>query len=378
MKKLIKILVATPFYYPHWGGSERYVLELYTELLKTNKNVKVDVLAYDTEKTKTYKQVYKGMTVYRVPAWNILPGQFAVPNYFNLFKLLKELKRNSYSIINSQTRFFENSWWAPFVAKYLGAKSVLTDHCASHPVHTNSLVTLVAKIADFIFIKLIMNKYDSVIATSEATSKFLISQGAEAVDVVSNGIDTSEYIKGTKNNKKIQITFAGRMIESKGISLAVGAALKLVDRYPNLVFTFAGDGPLFSKLSKYARKNKIVFTGSLNKEDLQQLLSGTDIFLFPSTHHDGLPSVLLEAGMSECSVISTKSGGSADIILNNKTGIIFEPNLEALEEAIIILADNYQLRKEFSRNLFTLVNQGYDWKIIADKYMQILVSLLSK
>ena len=33
----------------------------------------------------------------------------------------------------------------------MGAKSVLTDHCASHPVHTNSLVTLVAKIADFIF-----------------------------------------------------------------------------------------------------------------------------------------------------------------------------------------------------------------------------------
>lgn len=378
MKKPIKILVATPFYYPHWGGSERYVLELYSEVIKQNKNVKVDILTYDTEKTGVYKQVYKGMTIYRVPAWNILPGQFAIPNYSMIVKLFKQLKNNSYDIFNSQTRFFENSWWVPFAARYLGAKSVLTDHCASHPVHKSTLVSVVAKMVDYIFVKCIMNKYDSVIATSEATSKFLISQGAEGVDVVSNGIDTSEYKKRTKNNKKIQITFAGRMIESKGVSLAVEAALKLVDRYSNLVFTFAGDGLLFSKLSKYERKDKIVFVGSLNKKNLQQLLSRTNIFLFPSTHHDGLPSVLLEAGMSECSVISTKSGGSADIILNNKTGLIIEPKLEDLEKAITKLVENNELSKEFGRNLFTLVNQSYDWKNIADEYMQILVSLLSK
>ena len=47
-----KILVITPYFYPHIGGSERYMENLYAYLVRRNLQIKVDVLCYNTEKTK--------------------------------------------------------------------------------------------------------------------------------------------------------------------------------------------------------------------------------------------------------------------------------------------------------------------------------------
>lgn len=182
-----RVLVVTPYFYPHVGGSEKYIEQLYGKLMEVDSNMEVDVLTYDTEKRGKFEE-YKGFSVYRVGCWEILKGQFAIPNYFELIGLAWKLKPKKYDVVNSHTRFFDNSWWAWLLARYLGAKSLLTDHCAYHPVHKSWLVRMVAKAVDKVMIPVLGKMYDQVSVVSRATKSFLGKNGMKrSIEVVYGG-----------------------------------------------------------------------------------------------------------------------------------------------------------------------------------------------
>ena len=85
-KPTIKILLISPYFAPHIGGSQRYMEELYVHLSEQFPHISVDVLTYNTTDSKTIEK-YRGITIYRVPCWEILPGQFALPNPIKLIAL---------------------------------------------------------------------------------------------------------------------------------------------------------------------------------------------------------------------------------------------------------------------------------------------------
>lgn len=84
----MRILVVTPYFYPHLGGSERYIEQLYSTLIKIDKSIHVDVLTYNVCHVNSIEQ-RKGMTIYRIPGKELLKDQFAVPNYIALLKCLR-------------------------------------------------------------------------------------------------------------------------------------------------------------------------------------------------------------------------------------------------------------------------------------------------
>ena len=226
----MRILLITPYFYPHKGGSQQYAEELCYHLMKVTSDTQVDVLTYNTDNAPE-KEEYRGMTVYRVPCIQILPGQFAFPNYWKLWTLLKKLnKGHRYTLINSHTRFFENSWWTPFVAKHFYSKSVLTDHCANHPTHTSALVNTIASGVDKIIAPFISKQYDMVTVTNKSTLEFVKSLGMKQPELVYGGVDTKYFSPADKTKPRtipkidkvfdkndIIITFVGRMIHSKAL-----------------------------------------------------------------------------------------------------------------------------------------------------------------
>ncbi|HLH57248.1 MAG TPA: glycosyltransferase family 4 protein [Verrucomicrobiae bacterium] len=70
-------------------------------------------------------------------------------------------------------------------------------------------------------------------------------------------------------------------------------------------------------------------------ESPQNFLRSVDLLLLPSSEFDPFPTVLLEAGQSGVPVLASRVGGVAEIILENKTGWLFEPG--RFEDAAKIL-----------------------------------------
>jgi glycosyltransferase involved in cell wall biosynthesis len=368
----MRILVITPYFFPHPGGSQRYIEELYGDVLRQHPNWQVDVLTYNTEKIGSQEK-YRGMTIYRVGCIEFLRGQFALPNYFEILRMFRKLKHREYDVVNSHTRFFDNSWWAPLAAKYLGAKAVLTDHCAYHPTHKSWWVRKLAEGVDHVMIPLLSLIYAQVTVVSKATKRFLHSHGMwREVEVVYGGVDLELY-KGTrvKRDKKVLIGFVGRMIPAKGPQLVVEAAKKLLPKYSQLRFVFAGDGELLVTLKK-AESERMVFLGAIDREGVVQLMKEMDICVLPSTHHEGLPSVILEAGASECAVVSTDRGGVREVIEEGKTGVIIEATVEDIINKLEKLIVDKDLRQNLGQRLQEKVATDFSWKRIVEQYVKLL------
>ncbi len=385
----MKILVVTPYFTPHKGGSQQYAEELHYHLMQADSSITVDVLCYNSDNAKAVEK-YRGFTIYRIPCWQPLTGQFAIPNYITLFKTLKKLfKKNRYDLINSHTRFFESSWWTPFAAKFFKTKSLLTDHCAHHPTHTSPLVNTIARIVDTSLVPIITRFYDGVSVTNNATFEFVKSLGVHRPHIIYGGVDTryfsprkrqSERIIPTTtqslHEKDILVTFVGRMIPSKGPHLLFDAAKTVVKKYPQVKVVFAGDGIMRTRLSGKKAKN-ISFLGSLEKESVSALMANSDIIVHPSLHHEGFPNVLLEAGASGCAVIATNKGGTKEIIEHTKTGILVEPTVSSLTNALVSLIEQPTIRKKLGRNIRKKVFSTYDWKNIIVSYTNLIRHLLS-
>lgn len=375
----MRILVITPYFYPHPGGSQQYIEGLYTALKAVQPELEVDVLCYNTD-SQPAKEKYGIFHIYRVPCVQLLSGQFALPNYLAVNRLVNKLKKSgkTYDIVNAHTRFFESSWWAPFVAKKLNAKSVFTDHCASAPWHPNPIVRFVAKQVDRFITPVIARRYDKVTVVAEATKKYLNSLGAKVDAVIPCGVDTeneaSERPISREKNDTIVIGFVGRMITSKHPEIVLEVIEKLNSEGLSMDGLMVGGGPLLTQLQSKQIKH-VEFTGPLSHDKTQEALSKIDILLHPSVHHEGLPMVLLEAGKAGCAVIASPQGGSTEVVVDQETGLIAKPTVDDFYQAVLQLMNEPQQTEKYGQALQKKVKKEFNWSKISADYAQLLNTL---
>lgn len=357
-----KILILTPFFYPHTGGSQQYMEELYAQLLQDTESLSADVLTYNTDNAPKVSHV-RGLDIYRISCWNILPGQFSLPNPFELISFLQK-NSSKYDLIHCSTRFFDTSWWGPIYAKITGKKILLTDHCAFHPIHQNNLIQLVSTSLDLLTSSLFIHMFDKVYTTNNAAKVFLYKTFHQKSEVMYGGIDQKTFYPPTqkKSDKRTKVLFVGRMIDSKGARFLFEIAQTL----PGVDFIFVGPGPLEAEFrAKIQAKglSHINIIGQKTKSEVAELMREADILVHPSYHHEGFPNVLTEAGASKLAVIATNVGGSNEIIIDKKTGILIEPkNQELLTQKLTELIKDKKLQEQLAENLYHHVTKNFSWK----------------
>ncbi|MCL4415437.1 MAG: glycosyltransferase family 4 protein [Patescibacteria group bacterium] len=368
-----RILVITPFFYPHIGGSQQYMLDLYVFIKKKYSDVSVDVLCYNTDNAKRVEN-YKGINIYRIPCWNTLPGLFCLANPFLLLEFLYT-HRKSYDLIHCSTRFFDSSWWAPLYAKLIGRKIIITDHCAGHPMHKNTVIRFIAKLIDLTIVRLSLSLFDIVFAQNKKTKNFLKQAFGINSYLAYPGMNNNSLrtIRLSSKNSRVKVVYVGRMIESKGVQILFDIA----GETPKVDFIFAGPGPLansFKKKVKRFKMTNILVKGALSKPEVIKLLYNSDIFAYPSWHSEGMPMALLEAAASKIAVVATDSGGAGEIIINNKTGLMVRSkDKKVFKKALYRLINSNTLRKRLGDSLYRYSSEKFSWGKTAEaviKYLQ--------
>lgn len=103
-----------------------------------------------------------------------------------------------------------------------------------------------------------------------------------------------------------------------------------------------GDGPDRSRAEAFARdrrlRDRVVFLG--NVPNLEELVGGSDLFLLPS-EAESFGMAALEAMASEVPVITTRSGGLPEVVVEGETGFLLEVgDIDGMaQRAIQILTD---------------------------------------
>jgi glycogen synthase len=167
-----------------------------------------------------------------------------------------------------------------------------------------------------------MEHADRIIAVSQLTKNIILSRyhiSPEKVDVVHNGVMPKKNAVHTKLAPigKQVIAFLGRVTHQKGPSYFVEAAYKVLQKFPEAHFVMAGSGDLLPKMIKRVAALKLSshfhFTGFLNSNKVDQVLSISNVFVMPSVS-EPFGIAPLEAMMAGVPVIISNQSGVAEVV----------------------------------------------------------------
>ncbi|CAN5409459.1 colanic acid biosynthesis glycosyltransferase WcaL [soil metagenome] len=141
---------------------------------------------------------------------------------------------------------------------------------------------------------------------------------------------------------------ACRLIEKKGLDVALRAFARFGENYPEATFTVAGEGPLRASLGELATTlgvgGRVHFAGFLNGHELNALYAHSHAFVHPSQvtgdqNQEGVPNSMLEAMATGLPVLSTRHGGIPEAVRDGVSGILVpERDAAALHAAMDQLA----------------------------------------
>lgn len=148
---------------------------------------------------------------------------------------------------------------------------------------------------------------------------------------------------------------------NKGLAYAIEAIAKLLSKNPNVYYIVLGDGEEKARLNALVEAQglhgRVLLPGFMN--DASRYLKAFDCFLLPSIK-EGLPYVILEAGLAKLPVTTTTVGGIPEIINNQETGILVPPHdTTALEKALDQLIASPALRTSLGASLHEKVTHDF-------------------
>ncbi len=129
----------------------------------------------------------------------------------------------------------------------------------------------------------------------------------------------------------------------------------------SFIYFIVGSGEEKENLEKIIQKNnlqgKVYLLGNIL--DAKRLIKAFDVFLLPSIK-EGLPYVVLEAGISEVPVIATSVGGVAEIIENKKTGILINSkDPKDIKDAIEQMKNNPEESQKMALNMHKKMTENF-------------------
>lgn len=153
-----------------------------------------------------------------------------------------------------------------------------------------------------------------------------------------------------------KLIFVGRLEPEKGLFILLEAFQKMIEKDPEFQLTIVGDGVCMDDLKlEIANKNLekyvhlegyVPFGGKLF-----ELYKSHDIMVI-SSFSEGLPKIINEARAFSLPIVSTKVGGIANELKDQKTCLFVPPNNpDELASSIFKLASMPSLYEEISINL---------------------------
>lgn len=116
------------------------------------------------------------------------------------------------------------------------------------------------------------------------------------------------------------VLYVGKFSPGKGTVDLAAAAREVVASFPDTVFLLVGEGEL-PDTGPFVRR-----LGPLPNPEVLALYPLADVVVVPSVIPDALSRVLLEAMAAARAVIATRVGGTPELILDGKTGLLVERN----------------------------------------------------
>lgn len=157
------------------------------------------------------------------------------------------------------------------------------------------------------------------------------------------------------------IGFAGRADDPrKNILLLLDAFRIVAGRNQSVELLLTGDptSSLDAEIRRRGISDRVRWSGWLDRAGLIDFYRKLDVFVFPS-HKEGLGIAGIEAMASGVPVVSTRSGGPEDYVIDGETGWLVDDNPAEMADAITSIYNDRSLRERMGANARDMIAGKY-------------------
>lgn len=193
-------------------------------------------------------------------------------------------------------------------------------------------------------VKKALNGATKLIANSRNSADILIDkwQVPEAkVEVIHPGVDTQVFTPAAQcaatkeklgwQNRRVVLT-VGRLQQRKGQDMMIKAMQGIVQQHPDVLYAIVGQGEqephLRALISELSLQDSVVIMPQLSDSEMLKCYQQCDLFILPNrtvnNDIEGFGIVLLEAQACAKAVVAGDSGGTAETMLVNESGLIID------------------------------------------------------
>jgi colanic acid/amylovoran biosynthesis glycosyltransferase len=176
-----------------------------------------------------------------------------------------------------------------------------------------------------------------IITETDYSEKFLrerFPERADRVHRIYNGLNLAEFGRPNFSSDPPLIVAIGRLIVKKGFVNLIRACALLVERGKSFQCHIFGEGPLENQLRAQIEESGLQelvrLPGTKPQHELREYLANASVFVLPSVPEsdggmDNLPTVIMEAMATGLPVVSTRIGGIPEMVIDNQTGFLVQP-----------------------------------------------------
>ena len=205
-------------------------------------------------------------------------------------------------------------------------------------------------------------KADHIIAISSFVRQHLLDSGIEAgkISIVHSGIDFNSEPKSAGNLRRelkipdsaVILGTMGALTDQKDYPTLLNAFQRVADEIPQAILLILGEGSLRREVEKMIMElklyNKVKLMGY--RKEVTDFLKLFDLYV-QSSWNEGLCTSIIKAMHEGLPVISTDSGGPADLIDSGKNGILVPiRDSRILAEAILEVIKDKKLMIKLGHN----------------------------
>src|SRR3989338_793596 len=382
----MKICHVNMFYLPTFGGVEQVMNELAQRQVKDGHEV--HVYCCDSDKNiriKKKEEIIEGVHVHRLPyIFRLSMSTFIWPSLLWQFK-------NNFDVAHTHVSGHLYILIIGFLSRLYGFKHIHTTHC---PWTDLSFRPRILKpfllLNDLIFNRLAYKIIDKVVAITpwELTILNKYSKNKNKIIVINNGTDNI-FFRRIKNNQfrkkyrikeKYLILFFGRLNPTKGPEMLAKTAINITKKRKDIAFLWVGpDEGKAEEVKELIKpyKNMKYLGPMFGKGKIAEMYQAADVYILPS-FREGLPLTLFEAMASGLPIVASPVNGVPFAIHEPENGFFTNyGDIKAIEEKILLLIDNPELRKKMSENNMKK-SKAYDWNDIYKRYMDEYENLLTE
>jgi len=394
----MKIVQANKFLYPN-GGADRYCCSLIEELPKLGVEIVPFGMADSKNLDTRWKKYFTENLNYHKVGLNFFKiGRRLIWSREAFKKFAQLLDESKADLVHAHNIYHQLSPSILVAAKDKKIPVIMTLHdyklicpnyllfthgkscercvtgstwnCLKYDCYYSYPRSFLAALESFIHNKvwhIYQNNINLFIAPSEYLKQMMVKGGWPADKIIVLVNPAPAYLPQPDGAK---LLYFGRLSTEKGVDVLI-RALKLTDEKLDIVGRGDDEDKLKALVKELSLENRVTFHGYLGGELLEKFKREAKAVILPSLWAENMSLALLESLAYGKLIIASASGGTPELIEDQKTGFLFKPgDVEGLAKKINDL-------KKLSASDRTTIASAIKEKIVPLELKQHLAKLIN-